>query len=67
MKSKSIDFMNNEVMRRLNDGRMNMKEPMQKGSSKKDGDGFYVSGVTSNYKNYKAPSNVQKVKKGGSC
>jgi hypothetical protein len=47
---RSVDMMNNQIIKRLNDGRRNMKEPTQK-----DGDGFYVSGVTSDYSNYKAP------------
>ena len=50
----SIDAKNNAIIERLNKGRMNMQEPMQRGGAK-DGDGFYVSGVTSDYSNYKAP------------
>jgi hypothetical protein len=66
---RSVDMMNNQIIRRLNDGRRNMAEPTQK-----DGDGFYVSGVKSNYENYKAPREQQprtgkpapSLKKGGS-
>jgi len=54
------DIKNNEIIRRLNEGRMNMQEPMQKGGSK-DGDGFYVSDVTSDYRNYKAPREQQPI------
>ena len=121
---RSADIKNNEVIRRLNEGRKSMKEPMQKGGvamhqtygtgndpaqhkvygtgttpaihktygtkkpygamnvpskkkggSIKDGDGFYVSGVTSDYSNYKAPREQQprtgkpapSLKKGGSA
>ena len=109
---RSVDMMNNQIIRRLNEGRRNMKEPMQKGGvamhqtygtgttpaihktygtkksygamnvpskkkggSIKDGDGFYVSGVTSDYSNYKAPREQQprtgkpapSLKKGGSA
>ena len=52
--NRSVDSMNNQIIRRLNEGRLNMQEPMQRGGAK-DGDGFYVSGVTSDYSNYKAP------------
>jgi hypothetical protein len=66
---RSIDMMNNQIIRRLNDGRRNMQEPMQKGGAK-DGDGFYVSGVTSDYRNYKAPKAstgpAPSMRKGGS-
>jgi hypothetical protein len=62
---RSVDMMNNQIIKRLNDGRRNMKEPTQK-----DGDGFYVSGVTSDYSNYKAPKAstgpAPSMRKGGS-
>lgn len=72
---RSVDMMNNQIIRRLNEGRKNMQEPMQRGGAKKDGDGFYVSGVTSDYSNYKAPREQQPItgkpapslKKGGSA
>lgn len=72
---RSVDMMNNQIIRRLNEGRKNMQEPMQRGGAKKDGDGFYVSGVKSNYENYKAPREQQPItgkpapslKKGGSA